>query len=104
MADLLLTLLAIGVLSVLWHWYRSIKALKRCQQERLRSRGLGDVYKRQTTACGSGFTGKFWILGRRRNATSQGSNHYSVIAWSLPAYCSYRLWNMVRGTCRLLNF
>ncbi|EMG7890304.1 hypothetical protein V5L74_004098 [Enterobacter hormaechei] len=33
MADLLLTLLAIGVLSVLHHWYRSNKALKRCQQE-----------------------------------------------------------------------
>ncbi|MCW8352394.1 hypothetical protein [Citrobacter portucalensis] len=33
MADLLLTLLAIGVLSVLWHRYQSIKALKRCQQD-----------------------------------------------------------------------
>lgn len=38
MADLLLTLLAIGVLSVLQHWYRSNKALKRCQQDtRVRS-------------------------------------------------------------------
>lgn len=33
MADLLLTLLAIGVLSVLQHWYRSNKALKRCQED-----------------------------------------------------------------------
>ncbi|HDZ1816709.1 TPA: hypothetical protein RRY94_003510 [Vibrio cholerae] len=43
MADLLLTLLATGVLSVLWHWYRSIKALKRCQQDtqvhRIKARG-----------------------------------------------------------------
>lgn len=43
MADLLLTLLAIGALSVLWHWYRSIKALKRFQQDtqvrRIKARG-----------------------------------------------------------------
>lgn len=43
MADLLLTLLAIGVLSVLQHWYRSNKALKRCQQDtrvrRIKARG-----------------------------------------------------------------
>ncbi|HDT2265880.1 hypothetical protein [Enterobacter asburiae] len=38
MADLLLTMLAIGVLSVLQHWYQSNKALKRCQQDtRVRS-------------------------------------------------------------------
>ncbi|MBF1958484.1 hypothetical protein ISW96_26870, partial [Klebsiella pneumoniae] len=43
MADLLLMLLATGVLPVLWHWYRSIKALKRCQQDtqvrRIKARG-----------------------------------------------------------------
>lgn len=43
MADLLLTLLAIGVLSVLQHWYRSNKSLKRCQQDtqvrRIKARG-----------------------------------------------------------------
>lgn len=48
MADLLLTLLAIGVLSVLQHWYRSNKALKRCQQDtrvrRIKARGAAFAY------------------------------------------------------------
>ncbi|HCT9390142.1 TPA: hypothetical protein OUC24_003902 [Enterobacter hormaechei] len=43
MADLLLTLLVIGVLSVLQHWYRLNKALKICQEDtrvrRIKARG-----------------------------------------------------------------